>query len=69
VTGNLNAEIINISLTDVAGKLVFSKNISVNNQGDRKYIEFDQVGTGIYYLTVNDGEINKTIKVILTSKE
>jgi hypothetical protein len=69
-TAALKSNIINLSLTDVTGKLVYNKTISVDKQGGgTQFIEFDQVGTGIYYLTVNDGEINKTIKVILTSKE
>ncbi len=67
-TAALKSDLINLSLTDVTGKLVYNKTISVDKQGDTKFIEFDQVGTGIYYLTISEGDFIKTIKVILTPK-
>jgi hypothetical protein len=69
VTAELSSQTVILSLTDLTGKLVFEKQIAVNMQGDNKFIEFEQVGTGIYYLTVNDGEMVKTIKVILSKKD
>jgi autotransporter-associated beta strand protein len=67
-TGVVNSELIDLKLTDVTGKLVYSEQIGVNNKGDNKFISFENVNTGIYYLTIIDGDQAKTIKVVLTSK-
>ncbi len=68
-TAALKSEFINLSLCDVTGKLVYSKKISTSKQGNTQFIAFDQVVTGVYYLSISDGYLNKTIKVILTPRD
>ena len=68
-TAALKSEFINLSLCDVTGKLVYSKKISTSKQGNTQFVAFDQVVTGVYYLSISDGYLNKTIKVILTPRD
>jgi hypothetical protein len=69
VTGALSSDLLQLSLTDVTGKVVFSKSITANDTRANSFIAFENVSTGIYYLTILDGDQSRTIKVILSAKE
>jgi hypothetical protein len=69
ITEKTESDNINLSLTDVTGKLVYTEKIAVDQKGSNQFISFENVNTGIYYLTIMDGDFIKTIKVILTSRK
>lgn len=69
VTGELNSDMLNLSLTDVTGKLVYSKSLTVSDKSASNFISFENVSSGIYYLTIVDGDAVKTIKVVLTGNQ
>jgi hypothetical protein len=68
VMGNIQNDVINIRLVDVTGKLVHHESIAKQAKGSQQFISFENVSTGIYYLTITDGSEVKTIKVVLTAK-
>lgn len=69
VMGDIQSEVIQLSLTDVTGKVVYNERMAKQAKGSNQFISFENVSTGIYYLTVTDGSTVKTIKVVLTAKQ
>ncbi|MCC6252605.1 MAG: T9SS type A sorting domain-containing protein [Bacteroidia bacterium] len=67
-TGTLQSDVLQVVLTDVTGKQIISKQIKVNTDGANNFVSFEQISTGIYYLTINDGQTERTTKLSITGK-
>jgi hypothetical protein len=65
---NLSNETIELRLTDIAGKLVFRKTVAVSNHQVQGFISFGDVATGVYNLSVLDGEQVKNFRLIMSGK-
>jgi hypothetical protein len=67
VTGLLESDLLQVQLTDLTGKVVFSDRLSTDNESANYFLDFNHVNSGIYYLTIVDGSQTTTMKLILTS--
>jgi len=67
VTGLLESDLLQVQLTDLTGKVVFSDRLSTDNESANYFLDFKHVNSGIYYLTIVDGSQTTTMKLILTS--
>ena len=69
ITGKSANSTVSINLADLTGKIIYSKTIPVKSEGSNQFITFENIATGIYYLTILDGSHLKTIKVVLQAGE
>jgi hypothetical protein len=63
----LESDLLQVQLTDLTGKVVFSDRLSTDNESANYFLDFKHVNSGIYYLTIVDGSQTTTMKLILTS--
>jgi hypothetical protein len=67
MTGVLESEVLQVKLTDLTGKIVYNDRITINKEYSSYYLDFKNINTGIYYLTVEDANQSRTMKLILSS--
>lgn len=63
---NLINESIDLVLTDIAGKLVYSKTIAAKNNQVQEFVNFGEIASGVYNLSLSDGSNVKNVRLIMT---